>query len=227
MRDHAERVRRRQVLRVLVVAGPAGIAGCLGDSDEENGDAGSGDDDSGNISDTGDEETDDEPANADDSDDEDDSPYYREELTNAIENLAAPEPGNAVVVFENDEEYHTEDIECSEDPSDPDDPEKGNSEGFFEFDDGEAFSVELSRGDDFDSLQNTLTLTVPNSDEDSQFEEAAIPRSMRPIKPEEGTEGRSAFVIREDETWYGGIEFSPPDEEDLDFGETWVAITCG
>ncbi|WP_148859170.1 hypothetical protein [Natronococcus pandeyae] len=162
-----------------------------------------------------------------DTDDEDGDPYLREELENAIETLDAPEPGSATVVFENDGEYHTEDVECSEDSSDPDDPEKGGSEGFFEFEDGEAFGVELSRIDDTDGIRNTITLTVPNPDEDSQFEEAEVPRSLWPIKPEEGADGRSAFVIRENGTWYGGIELDLSDIESTDYGETLVAITCG
>ena len=47
------------------------------------------------------------------------------------------------MVFENDGEYHTENVECGPDSADPDDPGRGTAEGVFEFDDGEGFSVEL------------------------------------------------------------------------------------
>lgn len=237
-----QRLERRRLLQVLGGAGAIGLAGCLS-GDDDGGDGASGDgsgddladnssddsvDDDPGLSDDGDtgDDTDDADDASEDDATDDDDPYLREELENAISNLEAPEPGSATVVFENDEEYHTEDVECAADSADTDDPEKGTAEGFFEFEDGEAFSAELSRGDDLDALQNTITLTVPNPDEDSQFEEAAVPRSLRPIKPEEGAEGRSAFVIREDETWYGGLEFDLSDEEGFDYGETWIAITC-
>jgi hypothetical protein len=228
------RIERRTVLRAVGGVSLAGLAGCLGDDggdsdsedDSASSDADDGDSDDSEVAgdDTDDPEVDD--GDTDDANGGDDDPYLREELENAIENLDAPEPGSAVVAFENEGEYHTEDIECSADSADPDDPEKGTAEGVFEFDDGEAFSVELSRGDDLDDLQNTITLTVPNPDEESQYEEAAVPRSMRPIKPEEGAEGRSAFVVREAETWYGGIGFDLSDQGGVDYGETWVAITC-
>ncbi len=228
-----KRIDRRRVLGALGVAGIAGLTGCLGGDEDSGGADADGEDDrqddevdDDSEADDGDADTDDGANGDDDANGGDDDPYLREELENAIENLEAPEPGSAVVVFENDGEYHTEDIECGADSADPDDPEKGTAEGVFEFDDGEAFSVELSRGDDLEDLQNTITLTVPNPDEDSQFEEAAVPRSMRPIKPEEGAEGRSAFVIRDAETWYGGIGFDLSDQEGVDYGETWVAVTC-
>ncbi|WP_331234915.1 hypothetical protein [Natronorarus salvus] len=215
----------------------AGLAGCLGNDDEDGVDSDSEDDSGSTDADDGDsddsevagEDTDDPEADDGDTDDAnggDEDPYLREELENAMANLSAPDPGTGVVVFENEGEYQTEEIECGADSADPDDPERGTAEGVFEFDDGEASGVELSRGDDLDDLQNTITLTVPNPDEESQFEEAAVPRSIRPIKPEEGAEGRSAFVVREAETWYGGIGFDLSDQGGVDYGETWVAITC-
>lgn len=216
-----KQINRRRVLRTLSGVGVVGLAGCLG-SDDEEGDEIDADDDDGSSASDGDEEREDDDENSDD----DDDPYLREELETAIETLDPPDPGTAVVVFENDGEYHTEEVECAEDSGDSDNPEKGTAEGFFEFGDGEVFGVELSRIDDMDDIRNTITLTVANPDEDSQFEEAEVPRSLWPIKPEAGAEGRSAFVIREDGTWYGGIEFDLSDIGGSDYGETWVAITC-
>lgn len=220
------------------------MAGCLGSDDADSdqpADTAGDDDPAGDETDTddgseganGDEERNDDEGgdggdteSGDDEGSDDDDPYLREELENAIATLDPPDPGTGVVVFENDGEYHTEDVECAEDNTDPDDPEKGTAEGLFEFDDGEAFGVELSRIDDVDGIRNTITLSVSNPDEDSQYEEADVPRSLWPIKPEAGAEGRSALVIREEGTWYGGIDFDLSDIGGTDYGETWVAITC-
>lgn len=203
---------RRPLLGALVTVGWAGLAGCLGSGDdgsETDDDVDASDDDSG----------------AEDADKgSDGDPYLREELRNAIENLDSPDPGTGVVAFENDGEYRTDDVQCERDVEAPDDPERGTAGGSFEFEDGEAFGVELSRTDDFDAIRNTITLTVVDPEGDGS-EEIAIPRSLSPIKPEEGAEGSSAYVLREGETWYGGIGFDPSNR-DLDFGETWVAITC-
>lgn len=221
--DRTSRIGRRGVLQVMGGAGVVGVAGCLGSSDD--GASGDGSNDGGDADhdEAGDDGTDDDDDDSENADDDD--PYYREELENAMGHLDAPDPGTGVVVFENDGEYRTEDVTCEEDSEAPDDPEKGTAEGVFEFDDGEPFSVELSRIEDFGSLRNTITLMVIDPEGDGT-EEIGIPRSLSPIKPEEGAEGSSAYVIREGETWYGGIEFDPSNR-DLDFGETWVAITCG
>jgi hypothetical protein len=213
---NTDRLDRRTLLCVLGATGFAGLAGCLSDDDTDNDSEGEGD---SNADDTAASDSD------SDNEESDDEPYFREELENAIENLEAPEPGAGAVMFEHEGEYHTEDVTCEDDTDDPDDPEGGTAEAFFEFDDGESFSVELSRGDDLDDLQNTITLVVPNPGDDGP-DEVAVPRSLRPIKPEEGADGRSAFVIKDEDTWYGGLEFNPSNGVDLDYGETWIAITC-
>jgi hypothetical protein len=219
---NTHRIGRRQLLQALGGTGAVGIAGCLGGDDTGEDDPADDEEDSA-TADDGDDVPED-----DTTDDEgnDNDPYLREELENAIANLEAPDSGAGTVVFEHEGEYHTEEVTCEDDIDDPDDSERGTAEAFFEFDDGEAFSVELSRGDDLDSLQNTITLVIPNPGDDGP-DEVAIPRSLRPIKPEEGSDGRSAFVIRDGDTWYGGLEFDPSNGVDLDYGETWIAITCG
>lgn len=197
--ERTTHIGRRSILGAIGGASIAGLAGCMGgdNSGDGNGDTGSGDED----------------------------PYFRQELTNAIDNLAAPAPGGGSIAFETQGSFQANSIECSPDREEPDNPDRGNVEAFFEFENGEEFSAELSRADDLSSLQNTITLTIPNPDDEGP-PELAVPRSLRGIKPDAGSEGRSAFVIRDGGTWYGGIGFDPFDDDSQNFGETWVAITC-
>ena len=165
---------------------------------------------------------------ADDDNDEQARPYMHEELKNAMANLDAPEPGTAVLHFENGEEYLIEDLSCD---LDDDNPEKGQIDGHHSFEDGGDFRATLMRVGDAEHLENQFSLWVFTPDDDDQ-DHVVFSRTTGnfPIQIEEGAEGRPAFVVVEDGTWYGGAPLDPINEQaepyDQDFGESWIAATC-
>lgn len=185
----------------------------------------------------GQEDPDDEEADADEEqadveeseeDTDDETPYLHEELENAMANLEAPEPGTAEVRFENGDEYLIEELECTIEEHDP---EQGQVLGRHEFEDGTPFRILMRRFDMGDSLTNEFTLYV-DTPEDDEIDEAMFTRTTGtfPIMAEEGAEGRSAFVLKVDGSWYAGAVLRPQNELSDphydDYGESWMAATC-
>lgn len=165
---------------------------------------------------------------SEEADADDETPYLHEELENAMANLEAPQPGTAVVRFENGDEYLIDALECT---IEEDDPEQGQVLGRHELEDGTPFRISMRRFEMGDSLTNEFTLYV-DTPEDDEIDEAMFTRTTGtfPIMPEEGAEGRSAFVLNVDGSWYAGAVLSPQNELSDphydDYGESWMAATC-
>lgn len=161
-------------------------------------------------------------------DDAKESPYFHDELEGAVENLDSPEPGTAVLVFEGDREHQIDAVECD---IDEDDPTRGKIHNVGEFEDGREFRATIRRTGSDDSLENEFTLYV-ETPEGEEIDRATFTRTRDnfPIQPEEGADGRPAFVIKDDDTWYGGAPLEPVNKDaepfDEDYGDAWIAATC-
>lgn len=159
--------------------------------------------------------------------DEDERPYLHDELENAMANLEAPQPGTAVLRFENGDEYLIDKLQCD---IDEDDPDKGQIDGMHQLESGENFRVTIRRTGSDDSLENEFTVRVEVSDDEIQHAMFTRTRGNFPIMAEEGADGRSAFVIRDGDTWYAGAPLEPQnalsDPYYDDYGESWMAANC-